>query len=558
MAASSVVRRFIPPPTMGLLPRRRARTTSMLSSTGLHGVMLAALIWLPALFPSPIFIHLAENKPAAPADFEPLVAPGLPHLEDRGSGSRASSAGAPGSGSGPVRSQVTPPAPKPDYVAPQEIVSIFPDAVNRVQTIRRPDLVAPPKMKFPIKLQSMVVLPPPTAPVLTAPPQEQPKQPVMPIPTTHEEIPVDESTVQNPALTLTPKRILPVPAETAPPQAVAPNTPTLAEAQVTPPRSVVVVNAVAVPPDPAAAIPNAELAGNFVVGPATSSSNTEKPSAAAGSGKPSEGGTGHSGEGSSHAGLENGTGAGSGAGHAPGTGSGTRASAGGGSGTGGGKGNGSAATGTGTGSGTGTGKGPGVGGGTGTGSSAGSGSGNGAPGSGSGSGTGTGISITGGVPGRGSTISRAMPTHRSYGMMIISGGNNGGASRDVGVFDRSETVYSVAIPMADAGGGTAWTMQYAIANPAQASAGMLVPPFAQKKVPATMPKTQFTGELGPIFIAAIIDENGKLQSLRSIRAQDARSQPAIHALQQWEFLPAQLDGKPVATKVLLGVTVTPE
>jgi len=59
------------------------------------------------------------------------------------------------------------------------------------------------------------------------------------------------------------------------------------------------------------------------------------------------------------------------------------------------------------------------------------------------------------------------------------------------------------------------------------------------------------------FVSAVIDETGKLQSLRTIR-QDARSQPAIRALQQWQFLPAQLDGQPVASKVLIGVIVRAE
>jgi hypothetical protein len=87
---------------------------------------------------------------------------------------------------------------------------------------------------------------------------------------------------------------------------------------------------------------------------------------------------------------------------------------------------------------------------------------------------------------------------------------------------------------------------------------LLVPPFAQKKLAATMARAQGAGEQGPVFITGTIDETGKLQSLRSIRTEDARSQPAIHALQQWEFLPAQLDGRPVASKVLIGVTVVEE
>ena len=101
-------------------------------------------------------------------------------------------------------------------------------------------------------------------------------------------------------------------------------------------------------------------------------------------------------------------------------------------------------------------------------------------------------------------------------------------------------------------------MQYAMLNHGQPGTGLLVPPFAQKKVAATMPGIQLAREQGPVFVSGVIDEAGKLQSLRTIRAQDARSQPAIHALQQWQFLPAQLDGRPVASKVLIGVTIRAE
>jgi len=552
-SAPAIARKFTRPPTLGMLPRR-VQTSGVLASTGVHIVMLAALIWLPRLFPSPTFIPIDPVKPAAASDFEPLVLPGLPHLEDRGSGSRASTGGGRGSGSGPVYTPSDPPPQKPDYVAPQEIVSVFPNAVNRVQTIRRPDLMAPPQMKFPMRLQSMVVLPSPTPISNTSRPK------LAPPPASHEEVPVDEATVRDPALTLTPKRLLPVPAETAPPQTTSLTPMAVTDLpQPAPSKAVVVINAVAVPPDPAAAIPNAELAGNFVVGPAPDAGATEK-SRAAGTGHSSEGGPSKTGEGSSGPGLESGRGTGAGSGHATGTGSGNRADVGTGAGSG-------PAGGSGTSSGPGSGNGtsPGTGGksgagggGTGPGSTRGPGSGNGAPGTGSGNGAGTGISISGGVPGRnGAAMNRAVPLHRSYGMMIISGGSSGGASRDIGVFDRSETVYSVTISMADAGGGPDWPLQYALLNPAPAGAGLLVPPFVQKKVAATASKSQLVSDPGPVFISGVIDENGKLQSLRSVRAPDARSLAAIRALQQWQFLPAQLDGKPVASKVLIGVTVTP-
>jgi hypothetical protein len=140
-------------------------------------------------------------------------------------------------------------------------------------------------------------------------------------------------------------------------------------------------------------------------------------------------------------------------------------------------------------------------------------------------------------------------------MMIISGGASGGASRDLGVFSRSETVYSVSIPMTDAGGGPDWTMQYALRDPAQTGSGLLVPPIAQKKVAATVKPSPISIDAGPVFVTAIVDENGKLQSLRPVRVQDTRWQTAVRALEQWEFLPAQLDGKPAACKILMGVAV---
>jgi len=282
-SAPFIVSKFTRPPALGML-QRPVQTSGLLASTGVHIVMLAALIWLPRLFPSPVFIPNDPIKPAATTDFEPLVLPSLPRLADRGSGSRESAAGARGAGSGPVRLPADPPPQKPDYVAPQEIVSVFPNAVNRVQTIRRPDLVAPPKLKFPTRLQSMVILPT-AAPVLNAPPPKP-----APLPATHAEVPVDEATVRDPALTLTPKRLLPVPAETAPPQTTSlTSLPVVDLPQPAPAKAVVVVNAVAVPPDPAATIPNAELAGNFVVGPSPNAGATEK-SRAAGTGHSSEGG----------------------------------------------------------------------------------------------------------------------------------------------------------------------------------------------------------------------------------------------------------------------------
>jgi hypothetical protein len=545
MASSAVTTKLTRAPRLAQLSRPRD-PRGLFASTTLHVVVMAGFIWLPRLFPSAIVLPMQHINQADVADPEPLVTPALPRLEDRGSGSRESSGRAKAAGSAPTRQVAEPQPRKPDFIAPQEIVSAIPNAVNRVQTIRRPDLVAPPKLKFPMRLQSMVILPSGPAPVLNPPP-EPPKQKPAPSPTASVEVPVLKPVAPAPMLVVAPQRASVIPSQTKPTPNVAPNLRVLADVQSNPAKSIVVVNAVNVAPDPGVAVPDAELAGNFVVGPSSNATASEK-SAAAGAGHAAEGSPGSS----THGGVsgpDSGSGTGSGAGRTPGAGGGDHAEPGAGTGTGRG-----AANGSGSGNAPGAGGKSGAGGGSGPGSTPGPGSGNGSPGAGAGNGPSTGISISGGIPGRnGATVTRAVPQHHSYGMMIISGGNNGGASRDVGVFDRSETVYNVSIPM---GSGPDWTLQYAVLDRAQASSGFLTPPFAEKKVPATMPKSELVADSSPVFITGVIDDHGKLHTLRAIRPQDPRSQPAIRALEQWEFLPAQMDGKPIASKVLIGVSVT--
>src|SRR5205814_6281558 len=94
-----------------------------------------------------------------------------------------------------------------------------------------------------------------------------------------------------------------------------------------------------------------------------------------------------------------------------------------------------------------------------------------------------GITILGGTPGRsGPAIAARLSPQSSYGLTIVSGGSSGGATRDFGVFSRSDTVYTVWIPMADAGGGPDWSIEYALLNSAPAGHGLLTPPVALKKV----------------------------------------------------------------------------
>jgi hypothetical protein len=54
----------------------------------------------------------------------------------------------------------------------------------------------------------------------------------------------------------------------------------------------------------------------------------------------------------------------------------------------------------------------------------------------------------------------------------------------------------------------------------------------------------------------MISATGELTGLQAIRPMDdVYTKSALTALQQWQFLPAELDGGAVPTKVLIGVTL---
>jgi hypothetical protein len=115
--------------------------------------------------------------------------------------------------------------------------------------------------------------------------------------------------------------------------------------------------------------------------------------------------------------------------------------------------------------------------------------------------------------------------------------------------------------MTDAGGGPDWPLQYALVTSDSGNKGvldgLLTPPTVAKKIQATGLKADLSATSGPVFVTGIIDEDGRLQALHAIRTADARAQSAVNAVAQWEFLPAQIGGKPVPIKILIGVTVLP-
>jgi hypothetical protein len=582
MAVTALAPVRINPPSFASLPSI-VPGRSILWSIICHACIVDIIIWLPIVVPAPTLRNPADLF--RDSVYEPITYPGLPAIPAAGSGSgsaggSATAPGRAGAGRSAMRqrgSQAPAIRPKAVYAGLQEIVSNLPNATNTVQTIRRPDMLTAPQLKYPIRLQSMVILPAPSAPVLVAPPKPQP-QPKAAEPTIATDATVEKPVlvVRNPhrlsvAVTEAPKLPAAKKATPALNLAVKHSIPVLSpEARDSAPKAIIVLNAVTVPPNLLAAVPDAEVAGSFAVTTAKNSIPGKDATTTAGGGDGGEGkgtasgsGSGVSGTGATGAGG-NGAGGSGGSNGSAGNGAAGSGSGGGGTGNGGGAGSGGAA-GTGTGIGSGSGSGPGHGKGPGTGSGLGSGPGNGGgAGSGSGkvpgpgSGSLPGISISGGSPSRGGrAISSAPMLRGSYGLTIMSGGTSGGASRDVGIFGRDETVYTVYISMADTGGGPDWPMQYALVGSAPAGNGLLSPPFAIKKLHAAGPKDERAAVSGQVFVTGMVDEAGKLRGLRSLHPMDARSQVVINALEQWEFLPAQIDGKPVAVKVLIGATVIP-
>jgi hypothetical protein len=144
-------------------------------------------------------------------------------------------------------------------------------------------------------------------------------------------------------------------------------------------------------------------------------------------------------------------------------------------------------------------------------------------------------------------------------MTVVSTASSGGGLEDFGVFDK-ERVFTVYVPMKrtpDAEDPT-WTLQYSLLNDDSASieAGQqVVAPSAVMRewpqVPADLEKKYAQRQ---VVIYAVVDKDGKVAHIAVKQTPDPRVSDAIvEALSKWVFRPAQLNGQPVAVKVLLGI-----
>ncbi len=457
------------------------------------------------------------------------------------------------------------------YHGAQPIVSNPGNPDNTVQTIRQPDLVNPPNLRFPIPAPNMVLMASRSAmPVLAKPPV-----PAAPSVSSLQAVkapapqgiaiapqPPPAPSLEPPKLALPQAGVDALVTHPATAKPVLASNPPISgasarsvESSGTDAKDLLVINGVTALTNRMVTIPPIEERGAFTV--IADASTVPSPGGDIGAG------AGSSGSGAGNAGAGNSSGRGGGAGGV-GTGSG------GGNGSGGG-------VGLGTGNGMGPGSGPGKGTGTGTGGAGkGSGSGTGhgtgtGPGSGSGSGPGRGpfpdITIIGGSTSTGvnaagggapSIPSKALRQY-SYGMSIVASGASGGGLRDYGVF-HNEAVYTVYLPADEQAGGPDWVLQYASIDPPNSPrpAGVLIPPYPVLRQAPRFPAEAVVRSRGrTIVLYAVINAEGKFEATRIIQSPNSLlNEPLMDAVHEWIFKPAQFNGQSVGVQVLLGIPVS--
>jgi len=197
-------------------------------------------------------------------------------------------------------------------------------------------------------------------------------------------------------------------------------------------------------------------------------------------------------------------------------------------------------------------------------------------GSGSGSGTGTGstkkpfsgITIMGGSfdPGENSDYAPVTPARKplqtSYGLNIISTENSGGGLPFFGVFSH-EQIYTVYLDMrqVEEDQDPSWTLEFAVIPGVAAQAGSsrrqqgLILPFPAEKERPAFPSDVVRKYLSKMVIVyGVVNIDGKLEQVSIKDSPDALlNEPVLRSLSKWIFRPAQLNGEPVAAKLLMGI-----
>jgi hypothetical protein len=197
-------------------------------------------------------------------------------------------------------------------------------------------------------------------------------------------------------------------------------------------------------------------------------------------------------------------------------------------------------------------------------------------GSGSGSGTGkgsakkpfSGITIMGGSFDSGENSDYApvtparKPLQTSYGLNIISTENSGGGLPFFGVFSH-EQIYTVYLDMrqVEADQDPSWTLEFAVISGSASQAGStrsqqgLILPFPAEKEQPVFPADVVRKSLNKMIIVyGVVNIEGKLEQVSIKDSPDALlNEPVLRSLSKWIFRPAQLNGEPVAAKLLMGI-----
>jgi hypothetical protein len=156
------------------------------------------------------------------------------------------------------------------------------------------------------------------------------------------------------------------------------------------------------------------------------------------------------------------------------------------------------------------------------------------------------------------------PPVTNYNMTIVATAGSGGGLPDFGVF-ANEQVYTVFVDVKPApeAPSRSWTLQYAVSEgPSSAddpSHTGVTPPF-----PMVKEYPRFAGDLVRsnsgrlVVVYAVIDTNGKLQQLSVKQTPESSlGAAALASLEKWTFRPAELNGRPVPAKILLGIPLAP-
>jgi len=442
------------------------------------------------------------------------------------------------------------------YPGPQPMVSDPPRATVGIQTILQPSLNNPPLMRRYLPL-----------PNIAQPPAAEPPKPVLKVQPGRLALRPADNPIAAPKLTVPAAAASQVPvlvaSEPVMPQPLPakPEVPAPADISDVPvdrrtQPGLLVLNAIPSPPDVPTKIPLAEARSLFAVTPGEATVIADPgagakggglSSLAAGNGSPADAASGDAlaetaaGGGSSKSSRASGSG--NGGRYGSGIGSGLNP----------------AGEGAGTGRGTAAAAGTGSGAGTTLGSGKGSGS---APGGGGF----PGITIRGGGYGNGGagSLHASVAPHRQtpYGMTITSTASSGGGLPDFGVF-QNEKVYTVYLDMRtnDEDRTPSWTLQYAVLQPPAGDGtsgyirGTPTPPYAMlKEIPELTAALAAKCAHQLIVASAIMNVTGKLEQVSVQHTPDSELiAPLIEALNNWTFQPAQIDGKPVALKILLGI-----